>query len=269
MYRLLLLLSSVLPDVADAKGVSTCQMELWFLIVMALATSMTVPVVGALLSSPRAPSSSASAVRHSGGAGPRDGNRPRTVPSSRYPERARGLSSAVPASRTAVARGVATGPFGMAESAVDELGTLVEELRPRTRTPRAPRPGRRQRRGGSSGQRAGPATPFDHAAGDQPQQLAAHRYRRRALCTRTVAKCRWSIHRSWAIQTHPQLLDTVITGMFRAGLSLQTAADLPADAVRQRIDAALGDLDDIIRGSQRRIHLPRSPWPAPSCAFRG
>ena len=68
---------------------------------------------------------------------------------------------------------------------------------------------------------------------------------------------------------HPQLLDTVITGMFRAGLSLHTAADLPAEAVRQRVDAALGDLDDIIRGSQRRIHLPRSPRPAPSCAVRG
>jgi hypothetical protein len=32
-----------------------------------------------------------------------------------------------------VASGVATGPFGIAESAVDELGTLVEELRPRGR----------------------------------------------------------------------------------------------------------------------------------------
>jgi zinc/manganese transport system permease protein len=44
-----LLLSSAMPDVADAKGVSTRRMELCFLIVMALATSMTVPVVGALL----------------------------------------------------------------------------------------------------------------------------------------------------------------------------------------------------------------------------
>ena len=48
MYRPLLL-SSALPEVADARGVSTRRMELWFLIVMALATSMTVPVVGALL----------------------------------------------------------------------------------------------------------------------------------------------------------------------------------------------------------------------------
>jgi zinc/manganese transport system permease protein len=44
-----LLLASALPEVADARGVSTRRTELWFLIVMALATSMTVPVVGALL----------------------------------------------------------------------------------------------------------------------------------------------------------------------------------------------------------------------------
>jgi zinc/manganese transport system permease protein len=48
MYRPLLL-SSALPEVADARGVSTRRMDLCFLIVMALATSMTVPVVGALL----------------------------------------------------------------------------------------------------------------------------------------------------------------------------------------------------------------------------
>ncbi|MFY9649399.1 metal ABC transporter permease, partial [Trebonia sp.] len=48
LYRPLLL-ASALPEVADARGVSTRRMELCFLIVMALATSMTVPVVGALL----------------------------------------------------------------------------------------------------------------------------------------------------------------------------------------------------------------------------
>jgi zinc/manganese transport system permease protein len=44
-----LLLASAMPEVADARGVSTRRMELCFLLVMALATSMTVPVVGALL----------------------------------------------------------------------------------------------------------------------------------------------------------------------------------------------------------------------------
>jgi zinc/manganese transport system permease protein len=44
-----LMLTSALPEVADARGVSTRGTELYFLVVMALATSMTVPVVGALL----------------------------------------------------------------------------------------------------------------------------------------------------------------------------------------------------------------------------
>lgn len=44
-----LLLSSALPEVAEARGVPPRRMELTFLLVMALATSMTVPVVGALL----------------------------------------------------------------------------------------------------------------------------------------------------------------------------------------------------------------------------
>ena len=44
-----LMLTSALPEVAEARGVSPRRMELGFLLVMALATSMTVPVVGALL----------------------------------------------------------------------------------------------------------------------------------------------------------------------------------------------------------------------------
>ena len=44
-----LMLSSVLPDVAEARGLRARRMDLAFLLVMALATSMTVPVVGALL----------------------------------------------------------------------------------------------------------------------------------------------------------------------------------------------------------------------------
>jgi zinc/manganese transport system permease protein len=44
-----LLLSSALPEVAEARGGAPPRMELVFLLVMALATSMTVPVVGALL----------------------------------------------------------------------------------------------------------------------------------------------------------------------------------------------------------------------------
>jgi zinc/manganese transport system permease protein len=44
-----LMLTSALPEVAEARGVSTRRVDLYFLVVMALATSMTVPVVGALL----------------------------------------------------------------------------------------------------------------------------------------------------------------------------------------------------------------------------
>jgi zinc/manganese transport system permease protein len=44
-----LLLSSVMPELAEARGVRAGRMELVFLIVLALATSMTLPVTGALL----------------------------------------------------------------------------------------------------------------------------------------------------------------------------------------------------------------------------
>jgi zinc/manganese transport system permease protein len=44
-----LLLSSVLPDVAQARGVSNGRMELLFLLLVALTTTMAVPVVGSLL----------------------------------------------------------------------------------------------------------------------------------------------------------------------------------------------------------------------------
>jgi zinc/manganese transport system permease protein len=44
-----LMLTSALPEIADARGVSTRRAELYFLVVMGLATSMTIPVVGALL----------------------------------------------------------------------------------------------------------------------------------------------------------------------------------------------------------------------------
>ena len=44
-----LMLSSALPEVAEARGIRAPRMDLAFLLIMALATSMTVPVVGALL----------------------------------------------------------------------------------------------------------------------------------------------------------------------------------------------------------------------------
>jgi zinc/manganese transport system permease protein len=44
-----LLLASVMPELAEVRGVSSRRMETYFLVIVALATSMTLPVVGALL----------------------------------------------------------------------------------------------------------------------------------------------------------------------------------------------------------------------------
>ena len=48
LYRPLLL-ASLMPEVAEARGVRTHEMEMCFLVVVALVTTMSVPVVGALL----------------------------------------------------------------------------------------------------------------------------------------------------------------------------------------------------------------------------
>jgi zinc/manganese transport system permease protein len=48
LYRPLLL-ASIAPDVAQARGISSPLMDTAFLLVLALSTAMTVPVVGALL----------------------------------------------------------------------------------------------------------------------------------------------------------------------------------------------------------------------------
>ena len=44
-----LLLSSVMPELAEARGIRAGRMDMLFLVIVALATSMTLPVVGALL----------------------------------------------------------------------------------------------------------------------------------------------------------------------------------------------------------------------------
>ena len=48
LYRPLVL-SSVMPEVGEARGLDSQRIEMAFLVVVALATAMTVPVVGALL----------------------------------------------------------------------------------------------------------------------------------------------------------------------------------------------------------------------------
>jgi hypothetical protein len=44
-----------------------------------------------------------------------------------------------------------------------------------------------------------------------------------------------------------RLLDRVASGLFGVGTSLQAAAGLPAEEARERIAAAISELDDIIR----------------------
>jgi zinc/manganese transport system permease protein len=44
-----LMLSSTIPEIAEAKGISRQRVEISFLIIVALATTMTIPVTGALL----------------------------------------------------------------------------------------------------------------------------------------------------------------------------------------------------------------------------
>src|SRR6202162_839402 len=48
LYRPLML-SSILPEIGEAKGISAHRVAICFLLVVAVATAMTVPVVGALL----------------------------------------------------------------------------------------------------------------------------------------------------------------------------------------------------------------------------
>jgi zinc/manganese transport system permease protein len=48
LYRPLLL-TSVMPELAEARGTRADRIEMYFLVIVALATSMTLPVVGALL----------------------------------------------------------------------------------------------------------------------------------------------------------------------------------------------------------------------------
>jgi PAS domain S-box-containing protein len=74
-----------------------------------------------------------------------------------------------------------------------------------------------------------------------------------------------------AQREHLRLLDAVITGLFHAGLRLQTAEGLPTDAARQRTEAVLDELDDLIRQirgvafadpEQPGPPLPRAPGDA-------
>jgi len=63
-----------------------------------------------------------------------------------------------------------------------------------------------------------------------------------------------------------ELLDQVVQSLFRVGLSLQAAADLPSELARERITDALHELDDTIRDIRDYAFVPPSPGPAPDPA---
>jgi hypothetical protein len=50
-----------------------------------------------------------------------------------------------------------------------------------------------------------------------------------------------------AQREHLRLLDAVVAGLYHAGLGLQAAEGLPAHDARQRTEAVLDELDDLIR----------------------
>ncbi len=64
-------------------------------------------------------------------------------------------------------------------------------------------------------------------------------------------------HRSLA------LFDTVVTSLFHVGLSLHVAMDLPADAARERIAAAVVSLDETIREVRGTAFTARGHETAP------
>lgn len=73
-----------------------------------------------------------------------------------------------------------------------------------------------------------------------------------------------------AVQAHRslELLDTVVTGLFHAGLSLHVAMDLPADAAREHMAAALGYLDETIREVRDYAFTARHSQTAPGAPSR-
>ena len=61
-----------------------------------------------------------------------------------------------------------------------------------------------------------------------------------------------------------ELFDTVITSVFDVGLSLQVAMDLPADAAREHIAAAVVSLDETIREIRDTAFAARETAPCTS-----
>jgi anti-anti-sigma regulatory factor len=65
-----------------------------------------------------------------------------------------------------------------------------------------------------------------------------------------------------------ELCDTVVTSLFHVGLSLHVAMDLAADAARERIAAAVGNLDETIREVRNHAFTARGHQIAPGTPSR-
>ncbi len=65
-----------------------------------------------------------------------------------------------------------------------------------------------------------------------------------------------------------ELLDSVVRSIFSVGLLLEAAGDLPGDAAAQRITAALGRLDDVVRDVRDHVLADRGQGIGPGRARR-
>ncbi len=65
-----------------------------------------------------------------------------------------------------------------------------------------------------------------------------------------------------------ELFDNVITSIFHVGLNLQVAMDLPADAAREHIAAAVVSLDETIREVRDTAFTARGHETAPRASPR-
>ncbi len=177
------------------------------------------------------------------------------------------LRSLVDALQDGVALADSDGALALASRRLEEmfgyehgqlLGQTVERLIPAD-LQAAPQPPGHLREGtqdpadGRSARRA--AQRRDHVPSRDQPQPRHDRSRPLRLCRDPVTAARQledliDLARSavTAEQAHRgrELLDTIITRLFQLGLSLQAAIDLPADMVGQRIEEALGQLDDTI-----------------------
>src|SRR5271170_1814917 len=99
----------------------------------------------------------------------------------------------------------------------------------------------------------------------RPDGRAIAAYPAVLLCLRTSRRTGTGQPSPPAEQAHRslELFDTVITSIFDVGLNLQVAMDLPADAAREHIAAAVVSLDETIREVRDTAFTARDHETAP------